>query len=79
MWPERFSNKTNGVTQRRWLKLCNPALSNLLSEKLGEDWVVDFSRVRELSKFAGDDAVIEAIIKVGALSILASFQIVDYF
>ena len=79
LWPEKFSNKTNGVTPRRWLKLCNPGLSSLLAEKLGEDWVVDFSRVRDLSKFAGDDAVLEALIKVRTIDTKPSINIIGYF
>ena len=39
LWPQRFNNKTNGVTQRRWLRACNPALSGLITEAIGDGWV----------------------------------------
>jgi len=41
LWPERFNNKTNGVTQRRWLLKANPALSNLITEAIGDGWITD--------------------------------------
>jgi len=44
LWPEKFQNKTNGVTQRRWLAFCNPGLRKLISEKLGsEEWITDLT------------------------------------
>lgn len=48
MWPSKFNNKTNGITQRRWLRLCNPELSALISGKIGEGWITDLDRLREL-------------------------------
>ncbi len=46
MWPEKFQNKTNGVTQRRWLAFCNPPLRALLSEALGgQRWITDLTEV----------------------------------
>src|SRR3990172_7654015 len=42
MFPDRFNNKTNGITQRRWLRLCNPKLSELMSTKIGEGWITNF-------------------------------------
>ena len=42
LWPEKFNNKTNGVTPRRWLAHCNPKLTQLIGEKIGQDWVGDF-------------------------------------
>jgi starch phosphorylase len=52
--PHKFNNKTNGVTQRRWLLLCNPGLARLLTEAVGESWLVDLERVREIERFAED-------------------------
>ncbi len=54
IFPERFNNKTNGITPRRWLKLCNPSLSKLIDSKIGEDWVTDLDQLRRLEKFADD-------------------------
>jgi glycogen phosphorylase len=54
MFPERFNNKTNGVTPRRWLLQCNPRLSALLDARLGRDWPKDLDRLSELAKFADD-------------------------
>ena len=53
--PERFNNKTNGITPRRWLLLANPGLSTLISDLIGPDWVTDLERLRELQS-AADDA-----------------------
>jgi glycogen phosphorylase len=53
MWPERFNNKTNGVTQRRWLLEANPQLAQLISATIGPEWVTDLSRLRDLEPFAG--------------------------
>ncbi len=54
MFPERFSNKTNGVTPRRFLALANPALSALISEAIGEGWVKDLEQLRGLEPWAED-------------------------
>ena len=48
LWSDKFNNKTNGVTQRRWLAWCNPDLSRLLDESIGEGWVTDLERLRKL-------------------------------
>ena len=54
LWPQRFSNKTNGVTQRRWLLMANPGLARLLDETIGTAWRVDLEQTRELERFADD-------------------------
>jgi starch phosphorylase len=54
MWPERFSNKTNGITQRRWLLQANPPLADLICETIGDGWITDLERLRELEPFADD-------------------------
>jgi starch phosphorylase len=55
LWPEKFFNKTNGVTPRRWILLSNPELAKLYKEKLGGmDWLKDLDRVREIEKFVDD-------------------------
>ena len=54
LWPEKFSNKTNGVTPRRWLLLSNPRLSQLITEKIGENWVKNLYELKQLEFFAED-------------------------
>ncbi len=54
LWPEKFNNKTNGVTPRRWLSHCNKSLSTLISSKIGNEWVADFSQIAKLNDYAGD-------------------------
>ena len=56
MFPERFSNKTNGVTPRRWLLLANPDLAELLTETVGAGWVTDLETLRQLVPLADDSA-----------------------
>ncbi|KKC03373.1 glycogen/starch/alpha-glucan phosphorylase [Mycobacterium nebraskense] len=56
MWPERFSNKTNGVTPRRFLALANPGLRELLDRTVGEGWLTDLERLRGLEPFVDDAA-----------------------
>ncbi len=56
MWPERFSNKTNGVTPRRFVALANPELRKLLDETIGAGWLVDMGRMRALEPLADDPA-----------------------
>lgn len=52
VWPEKFNNKTNGVTPRRWLSGANPALHDLISSKIGEEWVRDLDQLKGLTRFA---------------------------
>ena len=54
LWPEKFNNKTNGVTQRRWLAACNPALSELITEKIGDGWITELSELEQLKPYADD-------------------------
>src|SRR6185312_1898533 len=54
MFPERFNNKTNGVTPRRWLRLANPALSALITEAVGDAWITDLSELRKVASLAED-------------------------
>jgi len=56
LWPEKFSNKTNGVAPRRWLLKTNPHLSRLLSESIGENWVTDMTELKKLEPLAQDAA-----------------------
>jgi starch phosphorylase len=54
LWPHKFNNKTNGVTPRRWLALCNPGLRELLDETIGEQWVCDLTLLEGLVPYADD-------------------------
>lgn len=54
LYPDRFTNKTNGITPRRWLKQCNPELSALITEKIGSGWEVKLDKLKALDKFAKD-------------------------
>jgi len=56
MYPERFNNKTNGVTQRRWLKLANPPVARAISAAIGEGWITDLAQLRRLQPLADDTA-----------------------
>jgi glycogen phosphorylase len=56
MFPDRFSNKTNGVTPRRWMLVANPELSKVITEAIGDHWVTDLSELRKLEPLAGDKA-----------------------
>jgi starch phosphorylase len=52
LWPEKFNNKTNGITQRRWLKLCNPRLSNLITGVIGDGWITDLYQMKQLKPYS---------------------------
>ena len=54
MFPERFSNKTNGVTPRRWLLLANPALARTITDSIGDGWITDLGQLRRLKPLADD-------------------------
>ncbi|MEA4888911.1 MAG: glycogen/starch/alpha-glucan phosphorylase [Clostridiaceae bacterium] len=65
LWPERFSNKTNGVTPRRWLRVCNPELSALLTELAGSDaWVTDLDRLAALEPYRENDDIMRRLITI---------------
>ena len=52
IWPDKFNNKTNGVTQRRWLADCNPGLRDLINSTIGEGWVTDLDQLKALVPYA---------------------------
>ena len=65
IYPERFQNKTNGITQRRWLALCDPELSALITRLLGNaDWVKDLDELKKLEKYADDENVLNEFMAV---------------
>src|SRR5580765_1068275 len=63
MFPQRFSNKTNGVTPRRWLLMSNPTLSQTITEAIGEGWVTDLRQLKKLKPLAGDQSLRQAFLK----------------
>lgn len=65
IYPERFLNETNGITQRRWLALCNMELSALITELLGSDeWITDLDKLRALEKYADDEEILRRFIDI---------------
>lgn len=68
LWPEKFNNKTNGVTPRRWLKMCNPRLSDLLTRLSGSDaWVTDLDQLKSLLSViteGGDEAIMQELLDI---------------
>ena len=56
LWPHKFNNKTNGVTQRRWLTMCNPGLAGLISERIGDGWITQLDQLRKLAPCVDDAA-----------------------
>jgi starch phosphorylase len=66
LWPERFTNKTNGVTPRRWLLHANPRLASLLTEAIGDGWVTDLDELRKLEPLADSASFLE---RLGAIKL----------
>ncbi|XP_045198011.2 glycogen phosphorylase, muscle form-like [Mercenaria mercenaria] len=64
MFPGRFQNKTNGITPRRWLLLCNPGLADLITERLGDGWVKHLDQLRKLKVYADDESFLQKIITI---------------
>ncbi len=65
LYPERFRNETNGITQRRWLALCNMELSGLITELLGTDeWIVNLDMLKQLEKYADDEEILNKFISI---------------
>jgi starch phosphorylase len=64
MFPEKFSNKTNGVTPRRWLLLANPALANLITDAIGSAWITDLAQLARLKPLADDAAFLDKFMQV---------------
>jgi glycogen phosphorylase len=63
MFPERFSNKTNGVTPRRWLLMSNPALARTITDAIGDGWMTDLSELKKLKPLADDRSLRSAFVK----------------
>ncbi len=58
LYPERFNNKTNGITQRRWLALSNPELSAFITARIGDGWITDLFELKKMEQFADDEATL---------------------
>ena len=66
LWPEKFNNKTNGVTPRRWVAHSNPSMTALITEKIGDDWIRNFETISQLKEYADDKNFSERWFKVKA-------------
>ena len=64
LYPKKFNNKTNGITQRRWLVSANPELSKFITDRIGHGWEKDLSKIKELAKFAEDAASQEEFLAI---------------
>jgi len=64
LWPHKFQNKTNGITPRRWLLLCNPLLADVISDKIGDDWPIHLDQLTKLREFAEDENFQREVMKV---------------
>ena len=64
LYPEKFNNKTNGITFRRWLMSCNPELSAYITELIGEGWKKDANELEKLGNFIDDDAVLTKLVDI---------------
>ena len=64
LYPEKFNNKTNGITFRRWLMSCNPELSAYITELIGDGWKKDANELEKLSNFLNDDAVLTKLVDI---------------
>ena len=75
IYPERFNNKTNGITQRRWLALANMELSGFITEKIGNGWITNLDKLKELEAYAEDSSVIR---EFDAIKKIKKQQLADY-
>lgn len=64
IYPDRFTNKTNGITPRRWLRQCNRQLADLYTEKIGEGWITNLSELKQIEKFVDDKAFMKKFISI---------------
>jgi len=75
LFPQRFNNKTNGVTPRRWLLMSNPRLSQTITEAIGDEWVTDLSQLKKLKPMANDRSLGQAFLKAKCE---AKLQFIDW-
>ncbi len=75
LYPERFNNKTNGITQRRWLALANMELAGFITDKVGNGWVTDLDTIKKMEKWKDDENVIR---QFNEIKLLKKKQLADY-
>lgn len=64
LYPKRFNNKTNGITQRRWLALCNPELASFITERIGDKWITELNDLKKLEPYANDEASLKQFLEI---------------
>ena len=64
LYPEKFLNKTNGITQRRWLLKANPELASLITELIGDKWITDLYELKKLEKYLDDDNILNRVSEI---------------
>ncbi len=64
IWPEKFTNVTNGITQRRWLLVSNPSLAKFITSRIGDGWTTDLTQLKCLEKYANDKSALEELMKI---------------
>ncbi len=64
LYPQRFNNKTNGITQRRWLALCNKELSNFITEHIGDKWITDLDELKKMQTYVDDETALNTFMQI---------------
>jgi starch phosphorylase len=77
LYPERFNNKTNGVTPRRWLLACNPGLAAIITDRIGDGWITNLEELRGLEKYVKDPEFLERLSVVKRANKVALAKLVD--
>ncbi len=77
LYPKKFNNKTNGVTQRRWLALANPLLSKYITELIGDRWLNDFDEIKNLNRYSQDTAVLERLSQIRYVNKVRLFDYIE--
>lgn len=77
LWPDKFNNKTNGVTPRRWLLVANQGLSNLITTHIGDKWITDLSELRRLEPYATDESFLRKLIDIKKQNKIRLAQLID--
>lgn len=78
LYPDRFINITNGVTQRRWLLHCNPELAKFITKRIGDGWITDFPQMNKLAEFAGDPSTQEEFLSIKRKNKLRFIEFIKY-